>query len=141
MNLEHLLRGHPSTSDGGESIPMTMQAQFEHLTPDQAAASDLFVVSDEAGMVRIPVSMNMMIPGEVLEPPPLLPHPMGIQQGPAPRDAPPGTVQGPSSRRFARYPGGTAAENIARSFRTEADLSEPGPTAAFRNLLRINSGG
>ena len=57
------------TSIGGERISMTMQAEFDHHTLDQAIAAGLLDMPDEAGMVRIPITIFVTIPGEVLQPP------------------------------------------------------------------------
>ena len=64
---EQNLRGAQAVSIGGESITMTMQAECEHLTLDEAIASGVFDMPDEPGWVRIPVTIHVMIPGKVLE--------------------------------------------------------------------------
>ena len=56
-----------AVSGGGESFPMTMQAEFQHLTIDEAVASGVFDVPGEPGWVRIPVTIHVMIPGELLK--------------------------------------------------------------------------
>ena len=64
---EQNLRGAQAISVGGESIAMAMQAECVHLTLDEAVASGAFDMPDEPGWVRIPVTIHVMIPGEVLE--------------------------------------------------------------------------
>ena len=55
-------------SIGDESIAMTMQAEASHMTLDEAIASGLFDIAEEPGMVRIPITLNVMIPGHLLQP-------------------------------------------------------------------------
>lgn len=55
-------------SIGDESISMTMQAEVGHMTLDEAIASGLFDIAEEPGMVRIPITLNVMIPGHLLRP-------------------------------------------------------------------------
>ena len=69
MDPEPFRPGQAGLSIGSESIPFTMQVQGSHMTIDEAVASGLFDVPDEPGMVRIPISINVMIPGHLLEPP------------------------------------------------------------------------
>jgi hypothetical protein len=60
-------RGPQTVSIGDEIIPMTMQAEFAHMTLDEAIASGTFDMPEEPGWVRIPVTIHVMIPGEMLE--------------------------------------------------------------------------
>ncbi len=66
MKPERILpRIMPSLGD--ESISMTMQAEASHMTLDEAIASGLFDIAEEPGMIRIPITLNVMIPGHLLQ--------------------------------------------------------------------------
>ena len=69
MASDQELPGQFAMSIGGESIPFTMQAEVSHMTIDEAIASGLFDMPDEPGMVRIPISINVMVPNHLLWPP------------------------------------------------------------------------
>lgn len=69
MRPDQDVPGQFSMSIGGENIPFTIQAEARHMTMDEAIASGLFDMPDEPGMVRIPISISVMIPDHLLEPP------------------------------------------------------------------------
>ena len=69
MRSEALQPGRTGLSIGGDAIPFTMQGQASQMTLEEAVASGLFDVADEPGMVRIPISIDVMIPDHLLEPP------------------------------------------------------------------------
>ncbi len=56
-------------SVGGESVAFTAQAEGSRMSLDEAVASGLFDLPDAPGMTRIPVSITVMIPGHLLQPP------------------------------------------------------------------------
>ena len=103
-----------SMSIGGETIPMTVQAEASHMTLDEAAASGLFDMPDEPGLVRIPVSVTVMIPAELLQPPEPLP---GQELAYSPHDVPPEDGSTPSRRSFGNHPKAVAAQRIAETFK------------------------
>ena len=69
MGSDQFPAGQFAMSIGGESIPFTMQAEVSYMTIDEAVASGLFDLPDEPGMVRIPISIEVMIPNHILWPP------------------------------------------------------------------------
>ncbi len=82
-----------SLSIGGERIPMTMQAEVESMTPEQALESGLFDLPDESGMVRFPVSIQLEMTSELLA---------AIERAEAasmPRDSAPSAGEMPQPRR------------------------------------------
>ncbi|WP_428391266.1 hypothetical protein [Lichenicoccus sp.] len=54
---------------GGESIPMTIQAEIGHMSLDEVVASGRFDLPDVPGMVRIPVMVHVTISHALLHPP------------------------------------------------------------------------
>ena len=103
-----------SMSIGGEAIPMTVQAEASHMTLDEAMASGLFDTADEPDLVRIPISMNVMIPAELLQPPEPLP---GQSPAYSPDGVPSESSGTPSRRSFGNHPKAIAAQRIAGTFK------------------------
>jgi hypothetical protein len=94
--------GQMEMSIGGDRIPFTMQAEASQMTIEEAVASRLFDMPDEPGMVRIPISMNAMIPGHLLQPPE--PEPTaGHDQPHSSSGVPPRAPGRPPRRRFGNY--------------------------------------
>lgn len=52
---------------GGDSLPMTIQAEVGHMSLEEAIASGLFDNPDQPGMVRIPVTIQLKLTRELLE--------------------------------------------------------------------------
>ena len=65
--MSKMVAGDPMLSIEGGRIPMTMQAEVEHLTEDQAASSALFDLPDKPGMVRVPVVIHLPVTPELAE--------------------------------------------------------------------------
>ena len=106
----------------GESIPFTMQAEVGHMTIDEAIASGLFDLSDEPGMVRIPISMNVLIPNHLLFPPEPEPEPEPLADPNFPQyrnGVPPHLPGSPQGSRFGNYPRDIAAYNVLASFKSD----------------------
>ena len=55
----------PSLPIDSEAVSMTVQAEIEHMTQDEAIASGLFDSPDEPGMVRIPVTIHVAVTPEL----------------------------------------------------------------------------
>ena len=103
-----------SMSVGGEAIPMTMQAEASHMTLDEATASGLFDMADESDLVRIPISVNVMIPAELLQPPK---PPPGQDPAYSLHGVPPESSGSPLRRSFGNHPKAVAAQRIAETFK------------------------
>ncbi len=98
------------------------------MTIDEAIASGLFDMPDEPGMVRIPISINVMIPNHLLWPPqPPEDHPSDYDDL---DDAPP-----PMTAE------GHAARKIAESFHTMIGPGAAEARASFRDMLKVMHGG
>ena len=107
-------------SIGGESIPFTMQAEVGHMTIDEAIASGFFDLPDEPGMVRIPITMNVMIPLHLLYPPEPESEPPVVHELPQYRNGVPPRMPGsPPGGRFGNYPRGIAARNVMASLKEQ----------------------
>lgn len=116
------MKPEPSLQDpmsiGGETLAFTMQAEVEPATLDQAA-SGLLDMPDEPGMVRIPVTINVLIPDHLLHPPQPPPGEPGAS----------GTPSVPVSLprvRFGSYPRTVAARNLARTFKDARAIPREG---------------
>lgn len=60
----------PGLSIGGMRVPFTMQAEATHVSIEEAYAAGLFEpIPDEPGMIRMPISLEVFLPYEVLNPP------------------------------------------------------------------------
>ncbi len=109
---------------GGEGVPFTVQAEGRQMPHDEAVASGLLDLPDEPGMVRMPISINVMIPGHLLQPP-------APAAGAAANPPSAGAAGEATPRRRSTDP--AAAEKIAASLRSAA---APDGAASFRNMLR-----
>ncbi len=98
---------------GGESMAFTVQAEGSRMSLDEAVGSGLFELPDEPGMVRIPISLSVTIPGHLLQP--------------------------PAADADAR-PEAAAAEKIAAGLR-HATVPDAGEAATFRDMLRATRPG
>ena len=107
---------------GGESVPFTVQAEGSRMSLDEAVGSGLLELPDEPGMERFAVSINVMVPGHLLQPPP-----------PAALDRAPAEAAADMAARPRRRTDPIAAEKIAASLRRAA---EPEEAASFRSMLR-----
>ena len=104
------------------------------MTIDEAIASGLFDMPDEPGMVRIPISLNVMIPNHLLWPP----EPAAGQQGPD--DNLSSAAEDEADWR-ADHPNAIAAENVAAGFRTMSGPAAADEAAAFREMLKATRTG
>ena len=113
----------------GESIPFTMQAEVGYMTIDEAIASGLFDLPDEPGMVRIPISINVLIPDHLLFPP-----------------EPPEDQYGPDelydmAEDESRVPPWHAAAFVTGAFGATIGPAADAEKAAFREMLKVLHGG
>ena len=81
-------------------------------------------------MVRIPISINVLIPNHLLFPPkpePPADHDLSQYRNGAPSHLP-GSLQG---SRFGNYPGGIAAYNVMASFKSQMSPTAVAPVPGF----------
>lgn len=131
--------GQMEMSIGGERIPFTMQAEASQMTIEEAVASRLFDMPDEPGMVRIPISMNAMIPGHLLQPPE--PEPTAGHDYPrSANGVSPNAPGSPPRRRFGNYPRGIAARNVMNSFRSQMSPAAVAPAAGLPAAVAAATG-
>ena len=131
MRLDKTLPGSSSISLGSETVPFTMDAEIGHMTLDEAIASGLFDLPDEPGMVSIPVTMQVAIPGHLLQPPSSPPLPAERHGS----SAVPTGGRRPRTR-FGNYPKAIAARNIARTLQDMLGPSRAAEDASFREMLK-----
>ena len=129
MASDQELPGQFSMSIDGESIPFTMQAEVGYMTLDEAIASGLFDLPDEPGMVRIPISMNVLIPNHLLFP-----------------SEPPENQYDPDelydmAEDESRVPPWHAAAFVTGAFGATIGPAADAEKAAFREMLKVIHGG
>ena len=112
---------------GGESVPFTVQAEGSRMSLDEAVGSGLLELPDEPGMERFAVSINVMLPHHLLQPP-----------SPAAADRPPAAAAGDAAPHPRHHTGPVAAEKIATSLRRAASPEE---ASSFRSMLRATRPG
>lgn len=121
-------------SVGGESMPLAMQAEARRMSMDEATASGLFDDLDELGIVRIPINLNVMIPGDLLQP--------AGDHDPArsPHGVPPDAGRPPSRRRFGNYPKAIAARRLMESVRSQMSPAAVAPAAGLPAAIAVAAG-
>ncbi|WP_428377503.1 hypothetical protein [Lichenicoccus sp.] len=118
-------------SIGGESIPFTMQVEVSH----EAPAADA-LRPDEPGMVRIPITLNVMIPSHLLA---ATRTAAGASGTGAPSAAADPGADG--RHRRGRFPGSAGSATSASSFRTMLAPAANEGGAAFRDMLKATRSG
>lgn len=114
MASDQELPGQFTMSLGGESLPFTMQAEARHMTIEEAVASGLSNRPDEPRMVRTPITIEVMIPSNLLQPP-----------------------EPPERQPELGDPSGMVGDDaIARNFRTILGPAAAEDGAAFRDMLK-----
>nr|WP_321984915.1 hypothetical protein [uncultured Lichenicoccus sp.] len=126
------LSGQPAIFIGGESIPFTMQVEVSH----EATASDLTRMPDEPGMVRIPITLDVMIPSDLLA----AAQTAGGAWGPGT----PTATAGPGAdrrHRRGRFPGSAGSAISGSSLRATLGPAANEGRAAFRDMSRAARSG
>ena len=117
---------------GGEGVPFTVQAEGSRMSQGEAAASGLLDLPDEPGTVRFPISVNVMIPGHLLQPP-------APAAGTEANQTPAGAAEQAPPRRRRTDP--AAAEKIAAGLRDATAPDAAAEAARFRDMLRATRAG